>query len=182
MTHSQLNSSIGVLLLDAQLRLVDNTGEAAIILEYPRKPRESPPLDKVLPAIRSQLQSPPTAASASPEFMSGRRRYQCRAYALDASGRGPRGDGDGLEPKIVVVLERVFPHSPDITQWCEAHQLTPRECETVRLLLKGLTSKEIAREMRISPSTVKSFIKLVMTKVGVSSRTGIIAKILEKTS
>jgi DNA-binding CsgD family transcriptional regulator len=36
--------------------------------------------------------------------------------------------------------------------------------------------------MRISPSTVKSFIKLVMTKVGVSSRTGIIAKILEKTS
>ena len=39
------------------------------------------------------------------------------------------------------------------------------------LLLRGLTSKEIADEMRISPSTVKSFLKLVMTKVGATSRT-----------
>jgi len=51
---------------------------------------------------------------------------------------------------------------------------------TVMLLLRGLTSKEIADEMRISPSTVKSFLKLVMTKVGATSRTGIIAKILEE--
>jgi DNA-binding CsgD family transcriptional regulator len=177
MTH-QLNSSIGVLLLDAKLRLVHHTGEAATILEYPRQPRESVPLDKVLPAIRSQLESSHTAAP--PQFISGRRRYQCRAYLLDASGRGSSGAGDGLQPRIVVLLERAFPQTPDITQWCESHQLTPRECETVRLLLRGLTSKEIAGQMGISPSTVKSFLKLIMTKVGVSSRTGIIAKIFEK--
>jgi DNA-binding CsgD family transcriptional regulator len=184
MTHSRLNSSIGVLILDAQLRLVHQTGEAATILEYPRKPRENLPLDKVLPAIRSQLENP-TAASAPLEFMSGRRRYQCRAFLLgsgghNSSGRGSRGDGHGVQPRIVVLLERAFPKSPDVTRWCEAFQLTGRESETVKFLLRGLTSKEIAEQMRISPSTVKIFLKLVMTKVGVSNRTGIVAKILEK--
>jgi DNA-binding CsgD family transcriptional regulator len=179
MRRRQLKSSIGVLLLDAQLRLVHHTAEAAAILEYPRKPRQRVPLEKVLPAIRSQLASSPKAVSAAAlEFTSGRRRYQCRAFLLGASGRG---DG-GPQPKFVVVLERVWPEAWDIKRWCEGFQLTGRECETVKFLLRGLTSKEIADQMSISPSTVKSFLKLVMTKVGASSRMGIIAKILEKSS
>jgi DNA-binding CsgD family transcriptional regulator len=184
MTRSHLKSSIGVLLLDAQLRLVHHTAEAAAILEYPGKPRETVRLDKVLPAVRSQLASPSMAAApaSSLEFTSGRRRYHCRAFLLDSNGRGSRGDGDRLQTKIVVVLERVFPQSPSIARWCEAFQLTSRECETVKFLLKGLTSKEIADRMSISPSTVKSFLKLIMTKVGASSRMDIIAKILEKAS
>jgi DNA-binding CsgD family transcriptional regulator len=36
--------------------------------------------------------------------------------------------------------------------------------------------------MHISPSTVKSFLKLVMSKVGATSRTGIIAKMLAEGS
>jgi DNA-binding CsgD family transcriptional regulator len=183
MRRSQLKSSIGVLLLDAQLRLVHHTAEAATILEYPRKPRQSVPLDKILPAVRSQLASrPKTSSAASLEFRSGRRRYQCRAFVLDTSGRGSRGEGDRFQPKFVVVLERVLPGASDIARWCEGFQLTGRECETVKFLLKGLSSKEIADQMNISPSTVKSFLKLVMTKVGASSRMGIIAKILEKAS
>jgi DNA-binding CsgD family transcriptional regulator len=185
MTHSQLNSSVGVLLLDGQLRLVHHTGAAATILEYPMKPGESLPLEKVLPAIRSQLQRPPMAASSPLEFISGRRRYECRAFLLDSwghnsTGRGSSGDGNGLQPTIVVLLERAFAPPPDIARWCEAFQLTSRETQTVKFLVKGLTSKEIAEEMRISPSTVKSFLKLVMTKVGVSNRTAIIAKILQQ--
>jgi DNA-binding CsgD family transcriptional regulator len=61
-------------------------------------------------------------------------------------------------------------------------QLTTRECETVKLLLRGLTSKEIASEMSISPNTVKSFLKLAMAKVGASNRAALIARILEKAS
>jgi DNA-binding CsgD family transcriptional regulator len=181
MRRRQLKSPIGVLLLDAQLRLVHHTVEAAMILEYPRKPRESVALDKVLPAIRSQIASPPKAAEASSrQFTSGRRRYECRAFLLDSPGRTSRGSDDPLQPKIVVVLERVFPQALDVARWCEAFQLTGRESETVKLLLKGLTSKEIADRMNISPSTVKSFLKLIMTKVGVSNRMGIIAKILRE--
>jgi DNA-binding CsgD family transcriptional regulator len=181
--RGQLKSSIGVLLLDGQLRLVHHTAEAATILEYPRKSRECVPLEKVMPAIRSQLASPPKVAPASSlEFKSGRRRYSCRAFLLDSGGRGSSGDGDDLQPKVVVVLERALPQAPDIRRWCEAFQLTSRESETVKYLLKGLTSKEIAEQMNISPSTVKSFLKSVMTKVGASNRTGIIAKVLEKAS
>jgi DNA-binding CsgD family transcriptional regulator len=181
MTSRSLSPSIGVLLLDAQLRLIHHTVEAAIILEYPRKPQERVPLDRVLPAIHSQLAGLPKD-SAPLEFTSGRRRYQCRTFFLDFGGRGFAGDDDQHQPKIAVVLERVFVPVYDITRWCEAFQLTSRESETVKLLLKGLTSKEIAGQMSISPSTVKSFLKLVMTKVGASSRTGIVAKILEKAS
>jgi DNA-binding CsgD family transcriptional regulator len=177
MTRRQLNPSIGVLLLDAQLRAVHHTSEAAAILEYPQKPSDIPPLDKVLPVIHALL-ADPTAPVPPPslEFRSGRRRYQCRAFQLDPNASNRHVNA----PKIVVILERSMARGPDVAKWCEEFQLTTRESETVMLLLRGLTSKEIADEMRISPSTVKSFLKLVMTKVGATSRTGIIAKILEE--
>jgi DNA-binding CsgD family transcriptional regulator len=184
MTYTPMKPSVGVLLLDSQLRLVHYTAEAAAILEYPKKSLASVPLDKVLPATRVQLAGPSKITSAaSLEFPSGRRRYRCQAFVLDSghasSGGSSRGPAELLQPKIVVVLERVFTRSPDITRWSESFQLTSRECETVRFLLKGLSSKEIGDQMNISPNTVKSFIKLVMAKVGASNRTGIIAKILE---
>jgi DNA-binding CsgD family transcriptional regulator len=186
MTYNPLKPSVGVLLLDAQLRLVHYTAEAAAILEYPQKSLEKVPLDKVLPATRSLASHSKAAPPASFEFLSGRRRYRCQAFVLDASSQtsgdnGSRGSFDHLQPKIVVVLERVFTQSPDITRWSESFQLTSRECETVKFLLKGLSSKEIGDQMSISPNTVKSFLKLVMAKVGASNRTGIIAKILEGT-
>jgi DNA-binding CsgD family transcriptional regulator len=83
--------------------------------------------------------------------------------------------------RVVVVLERNCTRAVDISQWSAEHRLTSRERETVSFLLKGLTSEEIANEMRISPSTVKSFLKLVMVKVGASNRTGIVAKVHEET-
>jgi hypothetical protein len=97
--NMRMKSSVGVLFLDAQLRLVHHTAEAAAILEYLAKPRESVPLRRVLPAIRSQLASPPDAGSAALlEFTSGRRRYHCRAFLLDSNGHGFGGDSDRLQP------------------------------------------------------------------------------------
>jgi DNA-binding CsgD family transcriptional regulator len=43
---------------------------------------------------------------------------------------------------------------------------------------EGLTSKEIAIRMNISPNTVNSFVRLMMVKMGVSSRSAIIGKIV----
>ena len=178
MNSGEMKPSVGVLLLDAQLRLIRHTAEAATILAYPRTARESVPLDAVLPATRSQLTSHSRVASgASLEFTSGRRRYGCRAYVLDTCSHASGAPGDHHQPKIVVILERVFRHPPDVTRWSEVFQLTSRECETVRYLLKGLSTREIAGKMSISPSTVKSFLKLVMVKVGAATRTGIIAKV-----
>ena len=187
--HGSLKPSVGVLLLDAQLRLVHYTGEAATILAYTTKLRDNTvPLGPVVPAALLQLANPPLEASAaSLEFTSGRRRYRCRAYLLDSNGHDAHShvhgsNADRPQAKIVVVLDRVFTQPTDITRWSETFQLTNRESETVKFLLKGLTSKEIANQMNISPNTVKSLLKLVMAKVGASNRTGILAKIIEKAS
>jgi len=58
-------------------------------------------------------------------------------------------------------------------------QLTEREREAVEHLSEGLTSKEIAQRMNISHNTVKTFLRLVMIKMGVTTRSGVIGKIIE---
>jgi len=51
-----------------------------------------------------------------------------------------------------------------------AQQLTPREAEIVRLLAKGLSNSEIADELFIETSTVKSHLGRAMAKIGVRDR------------
>ena len=45
--------------------------------------------------------------------------------------------------------------------------------------MHGFTSKEIAARMKISPNTVKAFLRLIMLKLRVSTRSGIVGRILE---
>ncbi|WFE30586.1 response regulator transcription factor [Solwaraspora sp. WMMD791] len=56
------------------------------------------------------------------------------------------------------------------TESAAAHQLTPREAEIVRLLAKGLSNNEIADELFIETSTVKSHLGRAMAKIGVRDR------------
>jgi signal transduction histidine kinase len=50
-------------------------------------------------------------------------------------------------------------------------QLTPRETEVIQLLTEGLSNKEIARLLSISPRTVNFHLDNIYSKLGVSSRT-----------
>lgn len=49
--------------------------------------------------------------------------------------------------------------------------LTARELEVVQQVAKGLTNKQIARELDISPATVKVHVERIIGKLGVSDRT-----------
>jgi DNA-binding CsgD family transcriptional regulator len=104
------------------------------------------------------------------ELVSGRRRYLCSRYSLDM--HGPQ-----TLRTTAILLERAG--SPDVTMYelCNRFHLTSRERQAVSFLVKGMTSKEIAQEMGISPNTVKSFLRLVMTKAGVSTRAGLIGRV-----
>ena len=62
--------------------------------------------------------------------------------------------------------------------FCHNYHLSQREGEAVRFLIEGLTNKEIAARMGISPDTVKVFLRLAMMKMGVSSRSGIMSKFI----
>jgi DNA-binding NarL/FixJ family response regulator len=56
-----------------------------------------------------------------------------------------------------------------------AEMLTSREQEVLKLLARGLTQAEIARELVISPKTVGGHIQRVLTKLGVHSRAQAVA-------
>lgn len=49
--------------------------------------------------------------------------------------------------------------------------LTTREDQILKLVCRGLTNKEVARELDISEKTVKHYMTAIMTKLGVRNRT-----------
>lgn len=51
------------------------------------------------------------------------------------------------------------------------HKLSPRQAEVLMLMMQGLPSKLIARNMRIGESTVKSYTQTVFQAMGVHNRT-----------
>jgi len=57
--------------------------------------------------------------------------------------------------------------------------LTNREQTVVQTLAKGLTNKEIATALGITEPTVKAHIKHIMEKTKCTTRTGIIAQVLQ---
>jgi DNA-binding CsgD family transcriptional regulator len=170
----------GLLVVDASLGVVACNGEALQILAYPDQPEKIRHLDSWLSnKIRADLvgrQSPPKFVDG---FRSARRMYLCRSFPLDlrssSSHTNGSGTGGGL---LIVMLERRSNDAAKITEISERFGLTAREQETVQYLLQGLTSKEIAQRMKISPNTVKAFLRLVMVKMDVSTRSGIIGRIV----
>ena len=57
--------------------------------------------------------------------------------------------------------------------------LTPRECEILQLLASGRSTKEIARQLDISPNTAKTHLARVYQKLEVQRRTQAIHKARE---
>jgi HD-GYP domain-containing protein (c-di-GMP phosphodiesterase class II) len=54
----------------------------------------------------------------------------------------------------------------------QAAGLTAREIEVLRLLARGLQTKQIAKELVITPKTVSTHIEHIYTKIGASNRVG----------
>jgi DNA-binding NarL/FixJ family response regulator len=54
-------------------------------------------------------------------------------------------------------------------------RLTPREREVLTLLVEGLTHKEIAERLVITPRTVAKHIEHILVKLGVHSRAQAVA-------
>lgn len=160
----------GLLLVASDLRLIYANAEAIQILAYAEPPESLELLEDFLARkIRSVLlvnENNGHQAFAT-QFISGRRRYVCRAFSLNNNAPD--------HPALAVILERSR-RTSFAAQVATQFHLTPREWETLQYLMEGLTNKEIGHRMKISPNTVKGFLKLIMMKMGVSTRSGIIGK------
>ena len=171
-------SEVGFLLVDGSFKPIYSNPEALQILAYPEIPRKIKisSQDNCLPeemvfSLRKQRsfdQSPSLS-----EFLSGKRRYRCQAFSLNGHSK------NGFQPAVAILIDRISPGPINLSQIAEQFHLTQREREAVAFLIQGLTNKEIARRMGIRPNTVKTFLRLVMIKMGVSNRSGIIGKLLK---
>jgi DNA-binding CsgD family transcriptional regulator len=166
----------GLVVVDHSLNLVASNVEAIQILTFPVPPEKIlNPENWLTKQIRASLVD---RRSSAPfifveQFKSAKRIYHCRSFPLNLNGNGPVPN----HPALVLLLERDTNEATHLAAICTRFGLSPREQETVKLLFEGLTSKEIATRMKISPNTVKAFLRLVMVKMGVSTRSGIIGKI-----
>ena len=171
---SLVPSSNGFLLLDAGLNLIGSNDPTLQILCFPNEANRinQPKLylaDRVRTTLLDHRHQGGTAFVK--EFKSGKRRYICKVSQVECSGNY------SVQPAFAVLLERDRASSRSALAEISAQfGLTQREGEAVEFLVQGLTTKEIATRMKISPNTVKAFVRLVMVKMKVSTRSGIAGK------
>lgn len=171
---SMAPSNSGFLLLDADLNLVASNDAALQILCFPSEANKiKQPKVFLADRVRTALFDHQVRDRKAfvHEVQSGKRRYLCKTFQVSGNGH------PAPQPAYAVLLERGAAGSMSSTELSQRFALTQRECETVEYLLQGLTSKEIAARMKISPNTVKAFLRLVMVKMKVSTRSGIAGKI-----
>ena len=166
-------SNDGFLLLDARLNLIASNHPAAQILSFSNEARINQSKISLAERVRITILDHKRHGGDAfvKEFRSGKRRYICKNFQVACN------ESDSLQPTFAVLLERDGVDNTAFVEVSAQFGLTHRECEAVDYLLQGLTSKEIADRMKISPNTVKAFLRLVMVKMKVSTRSGIAGKI-----
>jgi DNA-binding CsgD family transcriptional regulator len=117
------------------------------------------------------LAAPRAAATGTLELQTATARYTIRGtYA----GSGILGMIDA----VIVQLDRLTPTLPMPEQLVERHGLTKREAEIALLLARGLSNREIADRLSISPHTVRHHAEAVFAKLGVHSRRALMLLLL----
>lgn len=95
--------------------------------------------------------------------------YLLKKVSADELARAIRAAYDGrstIDSAAVQILVRSASQPPQL-----GHDLTKREREVLALLANGLTNKEIAEKLTLSPATVRVYVSNILSKLGASNRT-----------
>lgn len=165
----------GLVLMDLSLRPIAADGGAAAILNHSTQRGTKPEIvsipREILDAIRGR--KPTDLSSIKTHLRVGDSEYTLRAYLVESR------NGSMTQPMVALHLEKDSTASDAVYEVASTYHLTEREQEAFRGILMGLSTKELAERMNISPNTVKAFLRLIMIKMGVTTRAGIVARILQ---
>ncbi|MEW6247650.1 MAG: LuxR C-terminal-related transcriptional regulator [Nitrospirota bacterium] len=178
---TDVRSNLGVLLFTLSLRLMYMNDEARHLT---RRLPHSPIATGLIPAIVldlcDDLSRALRAGAQSGEWQAVqlRRVVDPLADPVLLTGFGLPNPAHSAPGWLLVLMELLpRPANPSPTTACPVLCLTDRERDVVEGLADGLTNKEIATRLQVSPGTVKAHLKRIMHKAGTSTRTGLLAKV-----
>lgn len=77
-------------------------------------------------------------------------------------------------PLVAVLLEGITTSRLDFHKAQNHFHLSAREMDVIEALERGMTDKKIASVLHVSPDTVRSYLKTIRARLGVSTRTEIL--------
>jgi DNA-binding CsgD family transcriptional regulator len=170
-------ASEGVIIADMDFRVIALNEAAHATLNKFKGHTDSPEglpglpeeIVKVLSAHRKEGRE-----SISFPVNGGNGEYSCRAFVLKPGGVS------AIAPVFTLYIRREVSVTDAVHQVGTYYNLTHREQEALMGISMGLTSKQLAKRMKISPNTVKAFLRLIMIKMGAATRAGVVGKLLEQ--
>lgn len=184
----------------ADMQLVGEAEDAASAMEMYRQERPDVVLmDMIMPGedgaaaisrIRQEFPSATVIALTSfgEEYLieaalrAGARGFLYKTVSVDELAEAIRQTFRGrtiLDPKASDVMLRLVSGSDSPAVHSQKPDFTEREQAVLALLVRGLTNKQIALQMKVQPSTVKQYIGNILAKLNAQSRTEAVALALK---
>lgn len=169
----RLDSVAAVFAVDLEQRIVSSTPAAAAILGG--RAINGRPCYEVMRGLdeRNGVQCRPDCT----EVTAARCGRTPRGSTLwDVSCQQPRPittlveEREGASPLIIHVLREAENPTASHLLYAPAEGLTRRQVEALRLLARGLSPREIARALDVSPVTVRNHIQTAMERLGAHTR------------
>lgn len=164
----------GVLILDINNKLLYFNKEASEMIPEMQKATktEGIKIPEEIYNLCNHVKSTASEASTVWEVEHSGLNVSLRAFFIGGHGE------DRKSTHIMILIERIIEkHDIDFEKTRTNFKFTNRELEVLRLLCYGFTNREISEKLSISEYTVKDYIKKIMGKMEVDSRTKIIASL-----
>lgn len=166
----------GIVVVDLSLRpLAFDSGGEAILNQFNGAQPRRLSVDRLPSELEQKLRaSAPAELSASAEWVSGGGgEYQWRVFFMKPQ------NGSINQPLLAIHIKREHSLPDAVRRVCREYHLTAREEETLFGIATGLTTRQVAARMNISPNTVNAFLRLIMVKMGVTTRAGVLGRLLD---
>jgi NarL family two-component system response regulator LiaR len=136
-------------------------------------------ITKILPRVKViALTSYSEARTIQDALKAGAIGYLLKNISPDELANAVRAAFKGQATLATEAAQALVDHSRE--PQLEDYNLTSRERDVLTLLINGMTNKEIAEKLVVSPSTIKTHVSNILQKLGASSRTEAVAMALNE--